>query len=76
MNALSVYSPGSPVLVGGSIPATVAQVSLSPGGHIAYQVVWYDGRTRTIQWVEAFEVGLAEGSQAATIGFLPEGSSP
>lgn len=52
---IEVIAPGSTVLVGGDIEAVVLALSLGRDG-LQYKVAWWDGRTRTEQWVDQLEV--------------------
>jgi hypothetical protein len=57
---VDVIEIGSPVFVGpddavvGEILAV--RISAPRGSAIEYQVVWWNGRTRTVEWVAADEV--------------------
>ncbi len=69
MEPVSVYMPGSPVVLGEAIQAWVLQVTIGPLGTVSYQVAWYDGNRRVVEWVQGFEVSPAEKSVARSVGF-------
>jgi hypothetical protein len=61
---LDVYKPGSEVTVNG-FAAKVVQVCVSGGGHVTYQLSWFDGRS--LVWVDEFEVSPPV--ETVTLGF-------
>jgi hypothetical protein len=63
-----VYAPGTQVSLG-NIEAVVNQVCISSGPRIEYEVVWWNGPTRTLAWVEAHEITSSE-SPSLRIGFI------
>ena len=71
MNKLMVFQPGTPVALGGEddgVPATVLAVAIY-SHNIQYQVVWWSGRSRTVEWVEDFEIAPAGEQGKVAIGF-------
>lgn len=59
MASIEVYRVGQDVLIGvgdKSIRATVIQIAIHANEAVQYQVVWWDGRTRKVEWLEASEV--------------------
>jgi hypothetical protein len=70
---VSVFRPGSTVLLTGQVLATVVAVSLTQGDCVQYRVVWWDGPDRKDIWVEAFEVRPDDGTVYSSIGFCPTG---
>lgn len=68
---VQVWGPGTDVSVNDDIPAVVVQVCLSGSPsdpHIQYQVAWFDGRTRHVQWLETSEVAATAGKKVP-VGF-------
>lgn len=65
--AITVLEPGAHVTMEG-VPAVVAAVQIWEGGHITYNVVWWNGRERHAEWVEPCEIQTRE-AQAMRIGF-------
>jgi hypothetical protein len=67
-----IFIPGTSVLVGigaDAIRAEVLQSCISAHG-LQYQCVWWDGRTRRVEWMEDFEVQpIDEVSEKTRIGF-------
>jgi hypothetical protein len=69
---IKIYKPGSWVMIGDDIPATVSRVSISPNDTIAYEVVWWDGRDCTEKWVHAHEVNPHPKTETSSVGFHQE----
>ncbi len=65
---MDVLRPGTKCLIDKSA-AMVRQVSISANDHVMYELVWWKGGDRVAQWVEEFEVELADYSSTMTIGF-------
>lgn len=64
-----LFALGSWVLIGDNIPATVRQIIISEGGHVEYQVVWWDEREREEVWLSAYEVKPHPDSKQMEVGF-------
>lgn len=54
-DAIEVYAVGSTVLLGDVISAQVVTVEISENG-VRYECVWWDDRTRNLEWLNAWEV--------------------
>lgn len=68
---IRVVSPGARVRVGPSkVEAVVLQVSIVAGEQVQYQVAWWDGRERHMDWLDPSEVDT-NGVTKASIGFYP-----
>jgi hypothetical protein len=63
---LDVYKPGSDVTVNG-LAARVVQVCVGGGGHVTYQLSWWDGRSRSLVWCDESEVSPPV--ETVTLGF-------
>jgi hypothetical protein len=57
-----VFSPGQSVMVGDDIHATILGVCIRACNHVTYEVEWWDGRDRKVEWLEESSIGsiLAE----------------
>lgn len=70
-NVITVFKPGSSVLVGDDIEATITSVSLDCGGRVAYRCAWWDGRVLRQEWLEACMVRPSKRmTPLATLGFV------
>jgi hypothetical protein len=70
---IAIIRPGSPVrlkLPGDKapIPARIAQVAIQPDA-ISYQVEWWDGRVRYIEWFDPDQLD-ADHAPRIPLGFL------
>jgi hypothetical protein len=61
--AISVYMPGSEVLLDGKVSGRVIGVRIAPGNIIGYECVWWDDQGRHEEWLEDWEV-LPDGDKA------------
>lgn len=70
---LTVIAPGSFVQIGPNpsdrLTGQVLQVNVRYNDCVSYLVVWWDGRTRKSEWMEACEVARLENTPLTTIGF-------
>jgi hypothetical protein len=66
---ISVLAPGSWVLIGDDVPATINQVCIESGGTISYEVVWWSDRDRKVAWVFEHEVRPHNQPGYVEIGF-------
>lgn len=69
MNPIEVIQPGSPVLVGENIKATVLSVKVGDKKCVSYECSWWDGRNRHVDWFEQIEVERTRDAQGIRIGF-------
>ena len=69
MPQIEVMQIGSPVTLSDDIPARITSISIDENCRITYQCVWWNGRTRTSEWLEQFEVTRTDETQGMTIGF-------
>lgn len=69
MDSITVFKPETSVEIAGGIDAIVLSVCINPNGNVEYKVVWFDGRTRRSEWMQACEVSEALCSEEVTIGF-------
>lgn len=65
---VSVIPCGQDVRIGDDIPAKVSAVSIRDK-RILYEVTWWDGRTRKVEWLEEFEVKQTCATPRSAIGF-------
>lgn len=66
---VQVFAPGSKVEIHpgkAPIKGTVLEAAIATGGGVRYRVAWWNGRSRSEDWLEACEV------QAAVAGIDPE----
>lgn len=73
---LTVYRPGTPVTLAGEITGGIIQVCIGTNDHVTYQVAWWDGNTRRLEWLEEIELIPAAADATATlrIGFASGGN--
>lgn len=64
----NVISCGSDVRIGDDIPAKVSAISIRDK-RVLYEVTWWDGRTRKVEWLEEFEVKQTCDTPRSAIGF-------
>lgn len=75
-NTVQCCSPGTDVFLWDDIPAKILDVMISQGNTILYRVVWMDGKTRRVEWVDPSEVVVKEADVNSTkIGFCTAGCS-
>ena len=70
---LEVLAPDSRVMLSGEIEAGILAVSIGPNAHVRYEVVWWDGKKRRVEWVEAVEVAPVGTDAPLQIGFRTDG---
>lgn len=63
-----VYAPGTPVTIGDKIDALIVAVQIDSGWSVTYQVAWWNGNTRELEWITADEISAANDGPT-TIGF-------
>lgn len=68
---IEAIPPGSPVLIGGEVPATITAVTLRGTGHVTYEVSWWDGRSHNSEWMDEYEVRRSEQGEPLRFGFRP-----
>ena len=66
-----VHKPGSWVMVGDNIPATISRVFLSENG-VVYEVVWWDGRERYERCLWPHEIKPHPEADTLELGFLSQ----
>ena len=66
---IEVIPPGAIVLVGKEIAGRVVQVCIQKNKSVQYQVSWFDGNDRKLQWLEDFEVMPFKEEDKMKIGF-------
>lgn len=63
MDSIEVLQIGQKVTIDGEIPAILTAINIRPatGGYrITYEVMWWDERSRKTEWVDPFEITVAE----------------
>lgn len=70
LEMIEVRSIGSAVMLTGDVLATITAINITGQrpAKVSYQCVWWDGRNRCSEWVEAFEVADRDAAPIA-IGF-------
>ncbi len=69
-DSLLIIKPGQQVRIGdGFIDAVVNQVSIEANNKIQYQVIWWEGNTRKIEWVSEFELNVSREIGITSVGF-------
>lgn len=66
---MDVFAPGSKVKIEGADDAVITAVSISAGGFVRYEVVWWNGNSRSTAWLESFEVVAVRGTKNLPVGF-------
>lgn len=64
-----VIKPGSTVRVADGLVATVSSVRINVGGGVRYLLIWWDGRSRIEEWVDAYEAREEWPDSKVRIGF-------
>ena len=67
---MEVFRVGSAVFIGKDIPAMITAVCIRDSG-VTYETVWWDGRTRKQEWLQADEIS-DEKVPSMQIGFKNE----
>jgi hypothetical protein len=70
MASIEVYRVGQDVKIGVGeklITAKVLQIAIHANESVQYQVVWWDGRTRKVEWLEAIEARCVRSNYAGTL---------
>lgn len=70
---LTLLSPGTPVLLGPTldpIDGTILAALLRVNEYVQYEVAYWDGKTRKVEWIASHEVRPRAGGASITkIGF-------
>jgi hypothetical protein len=69
---LEVIQPGTKVLIGDGISATIEQAIINRGNHITYKVAWWAGRDIKTDIFYPDEVNPKEHGKRKQIGFKVE----
>ena len=67
-NKIEVYKIGTKIKVGDDIPATIVGVALYTSS-IEYKIVYWDGKTRKIEWIDESEFDTISIETKEKIGF-------
>ena len=57
------------------IDAQIIGINIRANDKVLYDVVWWDGRTRRTEWVEASEIGWGHSPDKLQIGFKAKGET-
>ncbi len=68
MQTIEVIAQGSTVLIGDGIEGKITAVTLRDK-NIVYEVTWWDGRIRRVEWLQSQEVREKDRCQKTKIGF-------
>jgi hypothetical protein len=66
---IEVMQVGSRVTLSPDIPARITGIAIDENCRVTYRCVWWDSRTRRVEWLEEFEVARTDETQDMTIGF-------
>lgn len=73
MNAVVTVLPvGQAVDLNGDIDGVITAVTIrmaSPGLHVCYEVEWWNGRDRRVEWFQESQVQPKENRRSQRIGF-------
>ncbi len=69
MRKIEVMQVGSWVTIADDIPATITAILINDKCHVTYECVWWNGQTRTSEYLEEFEVTRADETKHTTVGF-------
>jgi hypothetical protein len=67
-----VYDIGTAVRIGlklDAIGGVIAAIQISDAGYVTYRCIWWSGRERKDEWLEAFEIAV-DNEPTVKIGFL------
>lgn len=65
---IQVWQRGTKVTLHDDLVGTVLSVSIR-GTSIQYEVAWWDGRTRKVEWFAEFELAATGDEEKTAIGF-------
>jgi hypothetical protein len=68
MKNITIYRPGTEVLINGTIQAWIKTASIQENG-ITYNVVWWDNLSRQEEWLMECEFEPTNGDDKVEIGF-------
>jgi hypothetical protein len=71
---LKVYAPGSWVIVGDGVPATIKQIYIYSVDYVEYRVVWWIGSDRKELVLASHEIKPHPNTKEMEIGFHTSGS--
>ena len=63
-----VYQIGSRVLLGEEIKGLISGVCIRSNGYITYEITWWNGNDRKVEWVQVDEISPIE-PKSQRIGF-------
>jgi hypothetical protein len=55
------------------IPCRILAVMVGAKLGVSYQVAWWDGRTRNVEWVEEVELGPNAAAKTVRLGWATDG---
>lgn len=53
---MKLYPVGSKAIIGGDIEAKIVEIIIGANKSIRYKCVWWNGRTRTSEWLDECEI--------------------
>ena len=66
---LQVFAVGTKVTLDSDIIGMVTGIAIYSDSRIQYQVAWWNGRSRSCEWLEACEVNPCESYKVTCVGF-------
>jgi len=66
---IQILRIGSKVKIGGSIPATILSAQIYAARNVRYEVVYWDGRKRMVEWLQPSEIDADNHGDCAKVGF-------
>lgn len=70
---MEIFEPGTKVVVAENLTGTIVQVLIEAPRRVQYKVSWWNGRSRSCEWLESFEFEAHNGSTKVPIGFVGAG---
>lgn len=66
---LSVLPVGTKVVVEGDIDGVISAICIRGNDFVSYEVIWWNNRSRVLEWVTEDEVSEMSGDKEMKIGF-------
>ena len=69
-----VLAIGSAVIIGDNIPGIIVSIMIKGNNRVLYEVAWWNGRERKLEWLESSEVEqvVSKDARIEQIGFVGE----